>query len=596
MVNKNRSKYFSGILILIIIFLLFQINFINSQELTEIEGINSQDFSYSGEGVELINNELSCQTGVEKCTIEIRKGDITTTIEATQGIKVSPLGKISVSESGAEFSINGNSFENIKSGEIIFDQKTGEITNADFYTNENLGSYNINGNEFNVPANKRFVYSPKKGFELAEGTEAKNIKTAAKITGENLKLFKDNKKYDFSGNLNFDESGNTFISAKEKVIINGVSLENEGKGPDFPIFFDKSSATASGKTEYAILDSSKNFFAFKEAGGNLPRNIRIEFNKENYLFGDLMDKKDYFFIGEGGVDSGYLEITRQGKNLPVVKTQGYIEINPDEKRFLFEGENIIFKTGTNAWPIPEDRSMISGTVPMVFESQDRKVVGLIPDNDDKRFYWTSKGGDVKYGPISGVTEEQLGVELPDEITKSWAENSEVTQDRTNTISTLANDEEIKKDYKNYLSADKTFKKYNIEIEKLEEELLVKQKQGRDQSISWTELEKKWGIEKTNEIKTAFKSRIKLIDNVYSKVLKEEYISDIAKFNVEEEMRKGMSPEEIKALNNCRARGGGFDNCFDENYKYFGLLTFKCITDTNYCERLTFYKFNKMRTQ
>lgn len=85
-------------------------------------------------------------------------------------------------------------------------------------------------------------------------------------------------------------------------------------------------------------------------------------------------------------------------------------------------------------------------------------------------------------------------------------------------------------------------------------------------------------------------------NVYSKVLEEEYISDIDKFKVEEEKQKGMSPDEIKALDNCITRGGSFDDCFEENYKYFGLLTFKCITDSNYCERLTFYKFNKMRTQ
>lgn len=588
MVNKN--------LIFIGIFIIAGILFLSAQ-LAEIEGISSADFSYSGEGVELINDELFCQ--IEKCTIQITKGDITTTIEATKGAKFDPVsGRISITESGAEFSINGNKFSNIDSGEIILDQTNGKITEAKFFTNNNGGTYDINENKFKIPGNKEFIYPSKKGgFLLPDGTEIleaqKNIRLET-LENEFIK-YKEN---ELSGVLNFDENGNVFVNLNNKAIINGVAIENKGRlpSPNLLVFFDKSSAIASGKSEYVIVDSSKNFFAFKEAGGNLPRSIRIEFNKENYLFGDIMDEKDYLFIGEGGVNPGYLEITRSSGKIPVVKTLGDIEINPDEKRFLFQGENIIFKTGTNAWPIPEDRSMISGTVPMVFESQDRKVVGLIPNNDDKRFYWTSRGGEVAYGPVSGVAEEQLGVELPDEIIKSWAENSEVTQDRTNTISVLANDGEIKKDYKNYLAAENIFKKYNIKIEELNKELLVKQEQGKDSSISWTELEKKWGIKETNEIKTALKNRVKLIDNVYSQIKVEEDIPGIAKFNVEEEILKVMGLEEFKALNNCKARGGSFDNCFDENYKYFGLKTSKCITNPNYCERLTFYKFNKMRTQ
>ena len=308
-----------------------------------------------------------------------------------------------------------------------------------------------------------------------------------------------------------------------------------------------------------------------------------------------MDEKDYFFIGEGGVNPGYLEITRQGENLPVLKTQGSIEVNPDEKRFLFEGENVIFKTGTNAWPIPEDRSMISGTVPMVFESQDRKVVGLIPDIADKRFYWTTQGGKVAYGPVSGITEEQLGVELPDFITKSWAENSEVTQDRAKTISAFANNPEFQEVYKESIIADKTLHKYVPDVKGFEPELSALKESGKDSSISWEEVEKRIGSKKVGEIKSTLKNRAKLYYTIYSELSKEKDLKDdIDKLKIEDEILKVLGKNELKALNECISRGNLFDLCFDKNYKYLGSSTIKCITDSEYCKTMTSYQFNKMR--
>ncbi|MDP2673209.1 MAG: hypothetical protein Q8O84_05335 [Nanoarchaeota archaeon] len=622
--NKAPILIFAAI-ILINIFLLFQINFINSQELTEITEISSADFTYHATGYEVSQNgEIIFNSEDSKLIInQGQENEII--IEGTSGIKVSPLGKISVTESGSAFILNGNEFKNIESGSIELDQTTGKITKANFFTNENLGNYNINGNEFNVPSNSKFIYNSKEGFEVSEGTKVIETQKDIQIKSDGIFDYKENK---ISGVLNFDSEKNAFIKAKEKIIINGVSIENQGKGPDFPIFFDKNSAEISEKLEYIVADHSKNLFAFKEAGGNLPRNIRIEFNKDNYLFDDIMDEKDYLFIGEGGVNPGYLEITRQGENLPILKTQGSIEVNPDEKRFLFEGENIIFKTGTNAWPIPEDRSMISGTVPMVFESQDRKVVGLIPDNDDKRFYWTTKGGEVSYGPVSKVTEEQLGIKLPEEITKTWAENSQVTQDIANTISTFANNLEFQKTYKESLAADKNLKNiYNTKLEKIENEILVNS--GKEQelreamsslengritseefseiieefksegmqhpSISFNELEKETDKKTVDSIKDALKNRVKLNYEIYSALLKEKDL-DINEYKLDDEFSKVISSKELKALNECVGRGNSFDLCFDENYRYIGLKTFLCIKSNRYCSTLTPYSFNKMRTE
>lgn len=85
--------------------------------------------------------------------------------------------------------------------------------------------------------------------------------------------------------------------------------------------------------------------------------------------------------------------------------------------------------------------------------------------------------------------------------------------------------------------------------------------------------------------------------IYSMLLeKKDLKNEIDKFKVKERLSKYLSPGEIKALENCEARGGSFDSCFNENHKGFGLRTFLCIKNEEYCPRFTNYEFNKMRTQ
>ena len=628
-------KKFKIAIILIVIFLFAQFLQVSAQE--EITEISSKEFSYHGTGYELSSDgEILFNSDASKLIINQGKEN-EIIIEGNSGIKVSPLGKISIMESGSEFSINGNAFKNIASGDIVFDKNTGEIINADFFTNENIGSYNINENKFNVPANQRFVYNSKKEFELPEGTEILEAKNT-QIKSSGIVNYKGN---EIGGVLNFDENGNILVKAKtnkvtygkngnvlsvelgEETIINGVSIRNAGERvPDLPIFFDKNAAAASQKLEYIVIDPSKNLFAFRENTKASPGNVRIEFDKGNYLFGDIMDEKDYFFIGEGEFNPGYVEITRSKDSLPVLRTQGDIEINQDEKRFLFDYGNLILKKGTQAWPIPEDLSKISGTIPMVFESQDRLVVGLIGGNDDKNFYWT--GSPFVYGSISGIPREQLGPELPDFITKSWVENSEVKQDRAETISTFANNPKFQKVYKESLTANKNLEKYIPDVKKLEKEMFSDSgrgqeleeamnklvlgeitnkefgdivKQGKDPSMTWNEVEKRIGSEKASKIKSQLKNRMELYQIIYSELSKDKELkNDLDKLKIGNEMSKFGSEKELMAINDCVNRGNSFDLCFDENYKYFGPRTIRCIIDPKYCETLTSYQFSKMRVK
>ena len=54
--NIKNKFFLIGIAISILVFTLFQINFLNSQELTEIIEISSADFTYHATGYEISQN------------------------------------------------------------------------------------------------------------------------------------------------------------------------------------------------------------------------------------------------------------------------------------------------------------------------------------------------------------------------------------------------------------------------------------------------------------------------------------------------------------------------------------------------------------
>ena len=123
------------------------------------------------------------------------------------------------------------------------------------------------------------------------------------------------------------------------------------------------------------------------------------------------------------------------------------------------------------------------------------------------------------------------------------------------------------------------------------------KQGKDPSMTWNEVEKRIGSEKASKIKSQLKNRMELYQIIYSELSKDKELkNDLDKLKIGNEMSKFGSEKELIAINNCVNRGNSFDLCFDENYKYFGPRTIRCIIDPKYCETLTSYQFSKMRVK
>ena len=140
-----------GIVLIFLAFAFTEKSFLSAQ-LTEIEGISSEDYSYEGENIEIQGDVMVCKEGFENCKIQVTPtGGGAINLELSQGAEYDPAsGKISVTESGANFTINGNSFPNIEFGYIILNQNTGEISEAKFTTNAEGGNYDFGVVSFSV--------------------------------------------------------------------------------------------------------------------------------------------------------------------------------------------------------------------------------------------------------------------------------------------------------------------------------------------------------------------------------------------------------------------------------------------------------------
>lgn len=647
-----------GILFLIVI----SISQINAQEeLVDIcageYSINcGDDLSLSGSNFNIDENGFVSFTG-EQGKLIINQGKKNEIIlEGNQGIKINPVtGEIKIVGGGAGLSINGKSFGNIASGTINLDTPSGGIFKADFYTNENIGNYNINGDEFKVPANSRFIYDSKTGYKLTDGTEINSLNSgvAVQIQGNNF-ILKDHK---LSGILNFDERGNAFLKVEEGierygilyggkiyqaagtvsidgvlygglpestapiygVSIDGVSIKNINKDitafkpADLPIFFDKDSVPA-GQNEYVVIDSSKKFFAFKEPGLQTQvsdnRKVMIEFTKDNYLFGDLMDEKDNVLIKGQGV-GGYLEITRSPGYPPIVKSKGSGgELHQDEAKFDFLGDDLII----SRIDLPRYVEFKPGTVPMIVKNPG-VIVGFIPGDDPNKirnFYFVSDKGKVE-SLFAQREYLQGGKVVEEEYIKKLKETSEVTLADMSGLVEQANNPKFISAYEESKGADlylkniyaneainpnkvlsekvgKNFGKFINLQEQLESGAITQQQfaedikklikeTGKDPSISWTELESSIGkpaqnIKKSIEIK---------MESYY-------YAGDSGKKYLE----RVLGANELKNLDNCIVGGENFNECFDRYYTHYGLLTDLCGKNNQYCPVLNAAKLFGVR--
>src|SRR3989344_8277118 len=200
--NTHKKILILGIVLIFLVFAFVGKSFLTAQ-LTEIEGISSEDYSYEGENVEIQGDVMVCKEGFENCKIQVTPtGGGAINLKLSQGAEYDPAsGKISVTESGANFTINGNSFPNIEFGYIILNQNTGEISEAKFTTNAEGGNYDFGVVSFSTAQGEVNFNLNKGSLSLPEGSVLENFdknlfsqkfeNEGIIVEGENLKISDD---------------------------------------------------------------------------------------------------------------------------------------------------------------------------------------------------------------------------------------------------------------------------------------------------------------------------------------------------------------------------------------------------------------------
>src|SRR3989344_5396253 len=552
---NTKNKFFIFAIVLISLFFVFVGKSFLSAQLTEINEISSDEYSYQGENVEIQGEIMRCKEGFENCKIQVTpKGGEAINLELTQGANYNPIsGRISLAESGASFKIGDETFSNIKSGDLVLDQKTGAIKQAKFTTTTEGGNYNINGNQFKVPGDKEFIYpSENGGYKLPDGVEIVKVQPNTRLESEGIFNYDGNK---LSGKLNFDNSGNAFLKINEKVEINGVLIENSGNNlygseANLPIFFDKAAVEnyekINIKKAYVVIDKEKGFFAFQEQMGKgfADHRVKMEFTKASFI-GDLMDEKDFIGINQGSnnADGGYLEISRLDLDSAIIvknKGAGEIVLENGMRNFNIYGRGISISRTS--------REKI-GTVPLVIETDDVQI-------KDEEGDLVGEGA----GYISGEEE------ISDNLAKKFEKGVYVSQTDLDQVSKIINDPKFKTYLKKSKTADKELKGiYNNGQIGLKEVI-----QKNPQGISFNDLEKEIGPENAQRIKDGVKDKIKIYYDYYNPLDRNQ------------QLQKVLGVNEFNSFNNCINSGTSFDSCFDSEYIFYGPKTERCVIDPTFC--------------
>ncbi|KHO54896.1 MAG: hypothetical protein QT10_C0010G0009 [archaeon GW2011_AR19] len=455
---NTKNKIFVFVIILISLAFVFAGKSFLSAQLTEIEGISSEDFTYQGENVEIQGEVIVCKSGFDNCKIQVTpKVGEAIALELTKGVKYDPAsGKISVAKSGAIFKIGDETLSNINSGNLVINQNTGEISQAKFTTNSKGGDYNINGNQFNVPGDKEFIYpSEDGGYKFPDGAEVVKAQPGIQIESDEIINYKGNK---VSGVLNFDEGGNAFVAPTRKANINDISITGAPKENVY-VYFNSETAKFSGKTNYVVVDENifeykigKETQAFEVSFGE--KNPYLSNFEENDLFGltgGALGEEGHLIINKGFVENGI-------EYLPSIKTSGSvsmlndgIRLEPIEKSQKRNGEFILrdYAPGKNKGAV----EIIS-----ISEMSETIKIGSVVDNKGRVFFTSNHESgepltvrDLTKGSVSGYSGS---LELP-LFPDIFSEKIKMSKSYVN----LFDDKPIMTLTRNYKTADKGLERF-----------------------------------------------------------------------------------------------------------------------------------------
>lgn len=364
----KKIKFVFGIIILI---LFLQIGFISAQEDGTSSIIDLGKILGLGEG-KIIGSDVSISDGIisfltDNSSIILNKGEENEILlEGNKGVQLSEsLDEITFFGDEGKIGINGNNFENIqpKSKEnnafIKLDKLTGEISEAEFKTNDKGGEYEINGASFISNPNSIVSYNSKEDGKLyLEESKLKELTKDISIKGLNITLPKGDVLEE--GYLNFNELGNSFLKYDEQATINGVKINGlkQKTKENINVFFDEGNFSLLEK--YISFGKDK----FVVSGSENENSPLIEFDKNN----------PYIDIEEG--DFFAFQTNKNGK-IEISKENGIDTINYEGDFALNNGDNSVFSKNGNVYVKPNSnvfsQTKKTGSIPLEINAVDGKV-------------------------------------------------------------------------------------------------------------------------------------------------------------------------------------------------------------------------------
>ena len=301
----------------------------------------------------------------------------------------------------SSLNVKGNEFTNIvplsKSGEsIITLDEFGDITKADFTTNEKGGTYTLGGTKFDIPANSRVQYDKNTGMlTLPEGSKINEIpKEDIKIYGSNIKLPTGVNME--KGTLDYDKLNNKWSAPpKASVTIYGIKiLGDEYTGRD--IYFDGARHTGEYVSFYpdrkgVIISSQKGFSASGYGYGALDR---ITFLEGNSIFGGNGN-----FVIKSLEAGSEIEIIAQEGNPPALISDG---------KFSIENGNRLIDVNSKEAKVTIIKTSTKPSAPVNFFPDYKESPYFSINSEGKFTIFAKEGGKEKKVSLSTQVTTWLG--------------------------------------------------------------------------------------------------------------------------------------------------------------------------------------------
>lgn len=279
-----------------------------------------------------------------------------------------------------------------------------KFLNGEFFLTE--GKVSMERGVWNFPDNSRVQKLPETEKLMNIKIENYDLKSEMMIKGKNLIISKGvvkglNKDFSFDGGLGFNK-GNLFVPATEKyrTELLGISISSKGEigeKTDQYLYFDKTSASASGKNNYVLM--TEDVFKLKEGVGG---NLDMHFSKENPYLEGFFSENDYLGITSGALgEGGSLELKKGGlkDSVPLIKIDGSLQVYNDGKKM-----NILPETQSRSKQITlfnvESTYAGKGSVPLqiITEMNQKTSAGndiaietLFLEDRDKIFFRSNYG-------------------------------------------------------------------------------------------------------------------------------------------------------------------------------------------------------------